>query len=142
MVHCNSTINPQVLRNTDVSNFRWDHVTIHEGAVGPGAGPLCGYVPPPSYESIGDKVRIEFVSDETFEVEGFQISYTCKQPPPPVQVQCGGKLEGNSGTVTTPEWPENYPNNAKCLWRKRCPRKKKLEMKFSSFDVEFEDNCK
>ena len=30
--------------------------------------------------------------------------------------QCGGRLTGESGEFKSPNFPENYPDNAKCTW--------------------------
>ena len=37
---------------------------------------------------------------------------------------CGGQVSGTSGTITTPEWPNRYPYNAKCGWvfQVGCPQ--------------------
>ena len=91
---------------------------------------------------MGDKVQVEFISDQFVTAQGFQLSYSCdEKPPTPAPVQCGGELTENSGTVTTPGWPDLYPNNANCLWEKKCPKGEIVEIKFSSFSVEFEKNC-
>ena len=37
---------------------------------------------------------------------------------------CGGQVSETSGIITTPEWPNRYPYNAKCGWvfQVRCPQ--------------------
>ena len=29
---------------------------------------------------------------------------------------CGGTIQANSGTITSPGYPNNYPANANCTW--------------------------
>jgi len=129
----------------------WDNVTLYEESTGsnPAAGPYCGPNIPVSYESIGDKVRLEFISDGSVTRSGFQLSYTCGEVPTttsttsttPGPIECGGELKKNSGIVTSPGWPNDYPNNAYCLWTKKCPKGKTLEIGFKNFDLEYKSDC-
>jgi len=34
-----------------------------------------------------------------------------------VSDHCGGTESGSTGTVLSPNFPANYPNNAGCVWR-------------------------
>jgi len=114
----------------------WDNVTIYEGSY-PVAGPYCGQNNPAPYESMGNLVRVEFISDQIVTHPGFQMSYEClANPTTPGPVECGGFLKKSSGTVTSPGWPDVYPNNANCFWKIRCPKKKRVEITFDSFHLE------
>jgi len=31
--------------------------------------------------------------------------------------KCGTNITSGSGTITFPNYPNNYPNNARCIWR-------------------------
>lgn len=35
-------------------------------------------------------------------------------------IACGGDISGPSGTITSPGWPNGYPNNMDCLWNITC----------------------
>ena len=59
----------------------------------------------------------------------------------PTPVVCGGQFMGGSGVITSPEWPNTYPNNANCLWEIDCNKEEVVEITFTSFDVEYNDNC-
>ena len=55
---------------------------------------------------------------------------------------CGDNLSGPSGTIESPGSPNDYPNNAQCLWQITCEKNEKVEITFNSFDVEYNpDNC-
>ena len=55
---------------------------------------------------------------------------------------CGDNLSGPSGTIESPGSPNDYPNNAKCLWQISCEKDEKVEITFNSFDVEYNpENC-
>ena len=55
---------------------------------------------------------------------------------------CGDNLSGPSGLITSPNSPNDYPHNARCLWQITCKKEEKVEVTFNSFDVEFnQDNC-
>ena len=49
--------------------------------------------------------------------------------------QCGGHLTGESGEFKSPNFPENYPDNAKCTWEITVPEGKTVDLKFHSFNV-------
>ena len=55
---------------------------------------------------------------------------------------CGDNFSGPSGTINSPGSPNNYPNDAKCLWQITCGKNEKVEITFNSFDVEYNpENC-
>ena len=37
---------------------------------------------------------------------------------------CGGRLTGEYGEFTSPNYPNDYPNNAKCIWEITVPKGK------------------
>ena len=48
---------------------------------------------------------------------------------------------GGSGVITSPGWPNEYPNNANCLWEIDCNKEEVVEITFNSFNVELHSNC-
>ena len=49
---------------------------------------------------------------------------------------CGSRfLTGDFGELQSPNFPENYPNNAECNWEITVPEGKKIALKFLSFRV-------
>lgn len=55
---------------------------------------------------------------------------------------CGGKLTGSNGTVTSPNYPGNYPTDVTCVWMIQVKAPKVIELEFKSFDVEHSKKCK
>ncbi|XP_040480241.1 deleted in malignant brain tumors 1 protein [Ursus maritimus] len=68
-----------------------------------------------------------------------------KSPGPPFMVpphlhnSCGGFLSQPSGYFSSPSYPGNYPNNARCLWDIEVPNNYRVTVVFR--DVQLEGGC-
>uniref|UniRef100_A0A7M4EDH7 CUB domain containing protein 2 n=1 Tax=Crocodylus porosus TaxID=8502 RepID=A0A7M4EDH7_CROPO len=51
---------------------------------------------------------------------------------------CGGVLTGLSGVITSPDYPENYPNNAECHWIIQAAPNSVVKLVF--IDLQMENN--
>ncbi|XP_072028090.1 CUB and sushi domain-containing protein 3-like [Amphiura filiformis] len=49
---------------------------------------------------------------------------------------CGGTLTATSGRITTPNYPYQYPNNAKCTWIIRGAEGTHIVLRFTRFSLE------
>ena len=124
-------------------NFRWDSVTISEDSADPingasSAGPFCGDMIPATYTSAWEYAAIVFISDSTETKPGFEISYQCKK----MTESCGEQLSGPSGSFHSPGYPNNYPDNAECLWGIYCNKGETVKITFDNFSVEKSPSCK
>lgn len=54
---------------------------------------------------------------------------------------CGGVLTGLSGVLTSPEYPNNYPNNVECRWVIRAAGPATVKLVFVDFQVEGSAEC-
>lgn len=54
---------------------------------------------------------------------------------------CGGVLTGLSGVITSPDYPENYPNNAECRWIIRAVPNSIIKLVFADFQMENNEGC-
>ncbi|XP_031549194.1 cubilin-like [Actinia tenebrosa] len=55
---------------------------------------------------------------------------------------CEGELTGSKGTFSSPNYPQNYPDNALCQWTIKGPSgTTKIEVTFEDFDVEWGSSC-
>lgn len=54
---------------------------------------------------------------------------------------CGGVLTGLSGVLTSPEYPNNYPNNVECRWVIRAAGPATVKLVFVDFQVEGSADC-
>ncbi|CAH1785597.1 unnamed protein product, partial [Owenia fusiformis] len=52
------------------------------------------------------------------------------------QISCGGSISADSGTLSSPNHPANYPSNADCEWDISVPAGKVITVVFSAFEVE------
>ncbi|XP_076767982.1 scavenger receptor cysteine-rich domain-containing protein DMBT1 isoform X1 [Arvicanthis niloticus] len=60
-------------------------------------------------------------------------------PPSYVNYTCGGFLTRPSGQFSSPFYPGNYPNNARCLWNIEVPNNYRVTVVFR--DVQLEGGC-
>uniref|UniRef100_A0A8C0HE01 CUB domain containing protein 2 n=1 Tax=Chelonoidis abingdonii TaxID=106734 RepID=A0A8C0HE01_CHEAB len=58
-----------------------------------------------------------------------------------VKYVCGGVLTGLSGVITSPHYPENYPNNAECRWIIRAVPSSIIKLIFADFQMENNEGC-
>jgi len=82
----------------------------------------------------GEMIRIVFRSDHSVTKRGFFARYNVATLPPPVP--CGSPLVIPSGTLTSPGFPRNYPNNAECRWTITVPLGMSLDLTFRTFETE------
>jgi len=103
-----------------------DKVTVYDGNSTKAAVivTLAGQLAPPtqSYNSTQQYMYIRFISDDSITDMGFSATYrslpgsgiavpdACSPDTRPLQ------LTGNYGTLTSPNYPGSYPNNADCRW--------------------------
>ena len=48
---------------------------------------------------------------------------------------CGGRLTGEYGEFTSPNYPNDYPKDAICTWEITVPKGNKVHLVFHSFHV-------
>uniref|UniRef100_A0AC11CY95 Uncharacterized protein n=1 Tax=Ovis aries TaxID=9940 RepID=A0AC11CY95_SHEEP len=60
-------------------------------------------------------------------------------PTQPANYSCGGFLTQSSGNVSSPFYPRNYPNNAKCVWDIEVQNNYRVTVTFR--DVQLEGGC-
>ncbi|KAF7256957.1 hypothetical protein EG68_05741 [Paragonimus skrjabini miyazakii] len=48
--------------------------------------------------------------------------------------QCGSKLTGEQGEFTSPNYPNDYPPNARCSWLISVPENQRIELRFLDFE--------
>jgi cubilin len=49
---------------------------------------------------------------------------------------CGSIVHGPSGTIQSPNFPNNYPSNEYCTWEIRVPQGKQVRLDFQEFRTE------
>ncbi|GAB1288707.1 CUB domain-containing protein 2 [Apodemus speciosus] len=114
----------------------FDFLEIYNGASGDQGnllGRFCGQVPPPPFTSSWHVMSVVFHSDKHVASRGFSAGYQ--------KDVCGGVLTGLSGVLSSPEYPNNYPNNVECHWLIRASGPAAVKLVFVDFQVEGSDQC-
>ncbi|XP_019639014.1 PREDICTED: tolloid-like protein 1 [Branchiostoma belcheri] len=94
-------------------------------------GRFCGTEMPPAITA-ADDTHIRFVTDQLVSGPGFQFSYLVQHG---LAGPCGEHLDDSYGQVTSPGYPQNYPNNQYCTWT--IPHTQyPVTVKFIDFELE------
>ncbi|XP_057885683.1 deleted in malignant brain tumors 1 protein-like [Melospiza georgiana] len=102
------------------------------------------------FNSSGNQLTVLFRSDSSVSKRGFQAYYssfvafsttmapnTSTASPTPGNVSCGGLLQGLSGTLQSPGYPNSYPNNAYCVWIIRpWDTARRIQLQFTDVELE------
>ncbi|CAH1775425.1 unnamed protein product [Owenia fusiformis] len=120
----------------DHSNCRYDFVEFRDGedASATSLGKYCGEnMLPPDIASTGQYLYIQFVSDSSVASNGFRLEY--------VMNGCGGDLTGPTGELSSPNYPNPYPNRRECLWKITVEIGMRVELSIDDFDLESHSEC-
>ncbi|NXA48350.1 CDCP2 protein, partial [Nothocercus julius] len=114
----------------------YDYLQVYNGVTRDHSnllGTFCGHHPPPSFTSSWHVLAVIFHSDKHVASHGFAAAYR--------RDVCGGELTALSGEITSPDYPENYPNNAECRWSIRAAVGTSIRLVFADFQVESDEEC-
>ncbi|XP_048582610.1 dorsal-ventral patterning tolloid-like protein 1 [Nematostella vectensis] len=114
-------------------NCSRDHLVIKEG--GSVIGRYCGYQKGELIYSKTDEVRLEYESTSGLTNAGLQIHYTS------LLFECRGYLNSSRGSIKSPLYPDNYPNNVYCAWQIEQRPGYAVDLLFLTVDLEFAINC-
>uniref|UniRef100_A0A3P8SX64 Cubilin n=1 Tax=Amphiprion percula TaxID=161767 RepID=A0A3P8SX64_AMPPE len=106
----------------------WDSLTIFNGG-SPGSpiiGQYCGTTSPGIVQSGSNKVAVVFLADHLVSKGGFLASWSADSS------GCGGVIHADSGTIKSPNYPQNFPVNVECSWHIITNEGNHLEMSFNS----------
>ena len=54
---------------------------------------------------------------------------------------CGGVIRKPRGRITSPDYPNVYPNNVECIWYVVAPLGSRIELNVLEYDLEGEADC-
>ena len=111
--------------------------------IGSVLGRFCGLNVPPVVSSASNVALVSFHAGPVHSsvYKGFNASYKCVSKCPSIEIpktmpECGGYLKGNSGMITSPNYPVTYNRNEYCEWIIEVPDcHKAIEINFVSFSV-------
>ncbi|XP_046880031.1 cubilin [Hypomesus transpacificus] len=103
-------------------------------------GRLCGASPPSVIQTTDNDLHVRFVSDHTNEAVGFKLTFEAHS------LACGGviKLRDTDppGYITSPNYPQNYPQNIDCVWVITVPNGESVQIDFEEdFYIEPTTTC-
>ncbi|PKK28137.1 deleted in malignant brain tumors 1 protein [Columba livia] len=119
---------------------QYDAIKVYDG--GSTDSPLLGSVCSNDYRfftSSGSQLTVLFRSDYSVAGRGFDAYYTSLliSNSTPGDTSCGGLLQGLSGSFQSPGYPNNYPNDARCVWRIQLPDPDlRVELQFLGVELE------
>ncbi|KAF6371602.1 cubilin [Rhinolophus ferrumequinum] len=110
------------------STCAWDSVTVRNGG-SPGSsiiGQYCGSSNPRPIQSGSNQLVVIFNSDHSVQSGGFYATWSTQT------LGCGGILHSDNGTIRSPHWPQNFPENSRCSWTVITHESNHLEISFDN----------
>nr|XP_033775279.1 suppressor of tumorigenicity 14 protein isoform X2 [Geotrypetes seraphini] len=95
---------------------------------------LCGSYPPSynlTFLSSQNIMLVTLTSDAHGRYPGFRAEFFQL----PKTSLCGGLLQQENGTITTPYYPAHYPPDIECIWDIQVPNNKNVKVRFKIFYV-------
>ncbi|XP_050407117.2 cubilin, partial [Patella vulgata] len=96
-------------------------------------GRYCGNTIPPSISTNGSSLSLNLVTDQSVAGNGFRLEW--------ITDGCGGELFTATGTFTSPNYPNAYPNRRECIWKITVGTGKSIQLTINPFDLESHSNC-
>lgn len=116
----------------------FDYVEIRNGGTvtSPIIGKYCGSKPPPILSSFSNQFHITFKSDQSRNYGGFEMEWDG------TATGCGGILTSHRGSLSSPNYPEPYGDNAQCQWRITSNQGSTIQIVISDLDMEEHSECR
>lgn len=96
----------------------------------------CGQFKSKHFTSLSNVISIRFKSDYSVEGTGFTLEWDG------TLTGCGGTLTGFSGSITSPNYPNNYHENAECFYRIVTSAGSRLRITFIELELERTSDCR
>ncbi|XP_037394313.1 ovochymase-2 isoform X2 [Pygocentrus nattereri] len=100
-------------------------------------GTHCSISPPADLVAVGATLTVHFSSNDRVVDTGFKATWRAVDPADISNlVGCGGEFVGQQGELQSPNWPNNYPDQAACTWTISSPSAKSLHIVFTDFELQ------
>ncbi|KAM4018153.1 astacin-like metalloendopeptidase isoform 1-T1 [Anomaloglossus baeobatrachus] len=112
------------------------HITVYDGQSKTSPVLLdrvCGAQELPLLVASGNSLLVEFVYEVPPAAVDLKASYGL--------VDCGGTYTADNGTITSPCYPDLYPNLSDCITTIWAPEGYQIVLNFTTFDVEYSSSC-
>ncbi|XP_015441120.1 cubilin isoform X1 [Pteropus alecto] len=113
-------------------NCTSDYLDVYDIGSGTSLGRYCGKSIPPSLTSSSNSLMLVFVADSDLAYEGFLINYEANN----ASTVCLEDYTEDSGMITSPNFPNNYPKNWKCVYRITVETSQQIALHFKNFSLE------
>lgn len=113
-------------------------MTIYNGKtpIAPKIGTFCANKSPGLLRSQGNYLLLQYYRQDNPTGEGFNVNYQ------PAVDGCGGIFHDSIKAIESPGYPNNYPNNAECLWEIHVADGYTIQLKSDNrFHLEDSDGC-
>ncbi|XP_039746472.1 cubilin [Pararge aegeria] len=115
-----------------------DYLEIRDGSTPDSSiiGKYCGYFKYKRVVSTANSLHLHFHSDFYLSGKGFKIEWDGTLS------GCGGTLTSVSGSISSPNYPQNYNENAECFYRIVTSSGSKIRISFTELDLEKTTDCR
>ncbi|XP_026326618.1 cubilin homolog [Hyposmocoma kahamanoa] len=115
-----------------------DYLQIRNGATetSPIIGTYCGSFQWKKVVSHSNTLYLHFHSDSYIGGNGFKIEWDS------TATGCGGTLTSPSGSISSPNYPSNYHDNAECFYKIVTSAGSKIQLRFRDLDLEVSSTCR
>ncbi|XP_067326675.1 cubilin [Anolis sagrei] len=114
-----------------------DFLEIYDNSTMTKLGRYCGRSVPPSVTSGGNTLMLYFVTNHNVASEGFSVNYISLN----ASTACSHEYTEASGVLTSPNYPDHYPNKMTCIYRIRVENNKQIALHFTNFSLEAGATC-
>ncbi|XP_069504454.1 cubilin [Ambystoma mexicanum] len=113
-----------------------DYVEIREyNGSGNVLGKFCSNTIPHPMDTSDSFAYVKLVSDGSGSASGFRLHFEASTE------ECGGDLNADTGTITSPNYPNLYPHNRVCEWRITVPVGRRVTFAVNDMRIQDEQNC-
>ncbi|XP_060075561.1 cubilin-like [Ylistrum balloti] len=119
----------------DHNQCQYNYVEVRDGGTinSPVLAHLCGNTLPSTVMSTANVMFVRFRTHLGVAQSGFKAMYKIGD--------CGGRVYGMSGSITSPNYPTNYPSNSHCVWDIEAPTGHYITFTITNFNLEYSYNC-
>ncbi|XP_033150281.1 cubilin homolog [Drosophila busckii] len=114
-----------------------DYLEVRNGGSNSSAliGRYCGSNMPRRLPSYTHELYLHFHTDHVGSGRGFRLAWRIYGR------GCGGRLPGNAGVISSPNYPAAYPHNAHCEWQLRVHPGSGVRLLLEDMDMEEAGEC-
>uniref|UniRef100_A0A8C5PBH1 Cubilin n=1 Tax=Leptobrachium leishanense TaxID=445787 RepID=A0A8C5PBH1_9ANUR len=116
-----------------------DYLDIYDGVIATEnkVGRYCGRSVPPTITSASNLMALHFVTDSDNTLEGFSADYISMN----ASKACHFMYTEATGVITSPNYPNNYPNDKECTYTISVEQNKQILLNFTSFALNGYSDC-